>query len=66
MNIAAGPAVFPPRAGIAQTRNAFDLGDRAKDLLTALFHIVIGADANGGNLALRPDHMLKGGNELRC
>src|SRR5437764_740242 len=45
---------------------AVDLADALKNFLTALFHIVIGADADRGDLALGPDHVLEGCDKFRC
>ena len=42
-----------------------DFGDRAQDVLAALLHVVFGADADGGDLRLRPDDMLERGDEFR-
>ena len=39
--------------------------DRVEDVLAALLHVVLGADADGGDVALRADDMLERGDEFR-
>src|SRR5205085_2646365 len=41
-----------------------DLTDAAQDLLAALLHIVVGADADGGDLGLGADDMLESGDKF--
>jgi len=36
-----------------------------QNILSALFHVVVSADAHGGDLRLRPDDMLERGDEFR-
>ncbi len=57
----------PPNMSVSSTTPspASTSLDRAQDVLPALFHVVVGADADGGDVALRPDDMLERGDELR-
>src|SRR6185437_16402134 len=41
-----------------------DLGDAAQNVLASLLHVVLGADAHGGDIALRAHHMFERGDKL--
>ena len=57
----------PPNMSVSSTTPVavVDLADAAQDVLAALLHVVVGADADGGDVALRPHDMLERGDELR-